>query len=251
MALAFRAAFLGRGFRIGTTKCTLFKISLDSLSHVQNNYDYKALYTLSTASRQTYSTLSGATRKRNVNKSETEQFEVKKTEDGKEIVYEGMLSLRVRNIKFFSLSTTFLALGVQPLIYMKAVMGGIATKWTIPTFAVLAAFAVATPVLLHYVTKRYIIQVLYDPVKDTYTAVTYNIFVKEKKVEFTPQDVTIPTILGMFTTCAIKGKPMFLDAEDFSEQKHYIRIMGYDKPLDLQGGTMKPKPKKIYKPDNV
>lgn len=108
---------------------------------------------------------------------------LEKTADGKDIIQEGMLSIKVRNIKFFSLSTSFLAISCQPLIYMKAVMNGTANSWTIPIFAVFAAFAVATPVLLHYVTKRYITQVCYDPVKDTYTATAYNIFVREKKVE--------------------------------------------------------------------
>lgn len=37
----------------------------------------------------------------------------------------------------------------------------------------------------------------------------------------------------MFTSCAIKGKPVFLDAKFFTDQHHYKRIMGYDKPIDL------------------
>lgn len=53
------------------------------------------------------------------------------------------------------------------------------------------------------------------------------------QIEFTPEDVTIPTMLGMFTSCAIKRKPVFLDAKFFTDQSHYQRIMGYDKPVDL------------------
>lgn len=56
------------------------------------------------------------------------------------------------------------------------------------------------------------------------------------QIEFTPADVTIPTVLGMFTSCAIKGRPVFIDAKYFTDQEHYIKIMGYDKPLDLLVG---------------
>lgn len=40
---------------------------------------------------------------------------------------------------------------------------------------------------------------------------------------------------------------MFLDAEDFHDQRHYVRIMGYDKPLDLQTKGARIKKPKLKK----
>lgn len=46
-------------------------------------------------------------------------------------------------------------------------------------------------------------------------------------------EVKVPEVPGVFTTFVVKGKPLFVDSKYFSEAKHYGRIMGYDKPLDL------------------
>lgn len=38
----------------------------------------------------------------------------------------------------------------------------------------------------------------------------------------------------MFTTCHIKGVPYFFDVKDFPDPTHYVKIMGYDKPIDFK-----------------
>lgn len=38
----------------------------------------------------------------------------------------------------------------------------------------------------------------------------------------------------MFTNCIIKGTPLFLEQNLFYDSSHYIRIMGYDKPVDFK-----------------
>ncbi|XP_003426743.1 transmembrane protein 70 homolog, mitochondrial [Nasonia vitripennis] len=154
-------------------------------------------------------------------------------DNGKQVIYTGLLCSNIRRIKLFSLSTSIIGLAVQPVVYQKALLAGTTTKFTLPAFALIGLLALATPPLLHIITKRYVLSVEYDATKDMYTATTYNLLCIRKKIEFTPEDVTIPTVLGMFTTCAIRGKPVFLDAKSFTDQSHYKRIMGYDKPVDL------------------
>lgn len=41
----------------------------------------------------------------------------------------------------------------------------------------------------------------------------------------------------MFTSFLVKGIPLFVDPRLFPNPEHYGRIMGYDKPIDLQLGT--------------
>lgn len=54
------------------------------------------------------------------------------------------------------------------------------------------------------------------------------------QLEFTPNDVAVPDVNGMFTNCIVKGKPLFLEQSFFHNPNHYIRIMGYDKPIDFK-----------------
>ena len=47
-------------------------------------------------------------------------------------------------------------------------------------------------------------------------------------------DVNVPDIPGMFTTFKAKNVPLFVEMTQFNDPTHYGKIMGYDKPLDLQ-----------------
>lgn len=39
----------------------------------------------------------------------------------------------------------------------------------------------------------------------------------------------------MFSTFMVKDKtPLFVDVSQFTDPEHYVRMMGYDKPLDLK-----------------
>lgn len=38
----------------------------------------------------------------------------------------------------------------------------------------------------------------------------------------------------MFTSFYAKNQPLFVDPKLFEDPKHYGKIMGYDKPLDLK-----------------
>ena len=75
---------------------------------------------------------------------------------------------------------------------------------------------------------------LFSQVEDKYTAYVYNIILRPKKIEFRVSDVNVPDIPGMFTTFKAKNVPLFVEMTQFNDPTHYGKIMGYDKPLDLQ-----------------
>merc|ERR1719436_2234158 len=99
-------------------------------------------------------------------------------------------------------------------------------------------FTFATPLLIHYISKKYVTELVYNKIEDSYTAVTYSLLLREKKVSFKLSDVKIPDIPAMFTTIIVgreKQIPLFVDgAHAFSDPQHYVKIMGYDKPLNLR-----------------
>lgn len=95
-------------------------------------------------------------------------------------------------------------------------------------------FTFVTPILLNIVTKKYVINVTFDPDKEIYTAETLTFFLRKRKLEFKPEDVKVPDIPGMFTSMLIKDVPLFMDPRMFPNPDHYIKIMGYDKPIDFK-----------------
>ena len=104
--------------------------------------------------------------------------------------------------------------------------------------AFLSFFTFATPLLIHWVSKKYVTELLYNKIDDTYTAVTYSLLLRKKKINFKVNDVKITDIPSMFTTFIVgggKGTPLFVDGvQAFSVPQHYVKLMGYDKPLDLR-----------------
>jgi len=54
------------------------------------------------------------------------------------------------------------------------------------------------------------------------------------QLTFKPENVVVPDVTGMFTNCIIKNVPLFLEQKFFYDSSHYIRIMGYDKPVDFK-----------------
>lgn len=53
-------------------------------------------------------------------------------------------------------------------------------------------------------------------------------------MEFKQSDVVIPDVPGMFTTFLAKGVPLFIEPKQFSDPDQYIKLMGFDKPIDFK-----------------
>jgi hypothetical protein len=51
-------------------------------------------------------------------------------------------------------------------------------------------------------------------------------------------------MLGMFESFRINGKPLFVDPSQFPNQVDYVKLMGYDKPMDFTYYEDKEKQKK-------
>ncbi|XP_018404465.1 PREDICTED: transmembrane protein 70 homolog, mitochondrial [Cyphomyrmex costatus] len=152
---------------------------------------------------------------------------------GKTEIYYGPLTKQIKLLKLFSLLTSSGGLLVQPFLYMKAIENdniGV----VLGIFACIGFFAITTPLLIHMITKKYVTYLYYNAKEDTYIANTYSLFARTKKLTFTPKDVVVPDVNGMFTNCVIRNVPLFLEQKFFYDSSHYIRIMGYDKPIDFK-----------------
>ncbi len=96
----------------------------------------------------------------------------------------------------------------------------------------LGFFTLVTPLLIHFLTKRYVTWMYYDPRTEKFTASTWSFFVREKIHKFTADEVEHPDFGGFLMTVKVEGKPLFIIAEGFLSKEAYIKLMGYDKPID-------------------
>ncbi|XP_026273315.1 transmembrane protein 70 homolog, mitochondrial [Frankliniella occidentalis] len=145
------------------------------------------------------------------------------------VVYQGRLGTQIRRTKLFSFSTTILGLATQPLLYNQIT----SLPVLIVTCSIAGFFTFVTPFLLHQLVKRYVNYVSYNAEKDTYYAHCTTFLFQEKKIPFGPGDGKVPDNAGMFTTMEVKGVPMMIELDIF-DKEHLIRILGYDKPLNIE-----------------
>ncbi|XP_042886511.1 transmembrane protein 70 homolog, mitochondrial-like [Penaeus japonicus] len=133
-------------------------------------------------------------------------------------IYRGILATQIRMVKTFSLSTTMLGLMMQPIIVQKAAETSFGIVVAMGSF--IGFFTFVTPLLIHWITKKYVTRLEYDHEKDLYSATTLSFFLREKKIHFKVQDIHVPAVPGMFTTFLAKNKPLFVDPKMFSDLEH-------------------------------
>ncbi|CAH2106540.1 unnamed protein product [Euphydryas editha] len=161
-----------------------------------------------------------------------------KQENELERIYYGPLTPQIKAVKIFSVSSSAAGLAAQPFILREATTIG-STPLLVAICSVIGFFTFVTPLLLHFITKKYVTEIHYDPKTLTYKATTINFFIAPVQLDFKVEDVVVPDIPGMFTTMFAKGKPLFIEARHFTDPLHYAKIMGYDKPLDFKLGENK------------
>lgn len=156
--------------------------------------------------------------------------------DSKELVYIGTLASQIRGIKIFSLLTSGMGICGQPILIEQASKLG-SKPLIVAVCGILGIFTFVTPVLLHLITRKYVTEIWYDESTGKYTATTLTFFMREKDLEFTPGDVEIPDIMGIFSSFIVKGVPLFVEPTTFKKTSHYGKIMGFDKPIDFKLGV--------------
>jgi transmembrane protein 70, mitochondrial len=98
-----------------------------------------------------------------------------------EKIYSGALTSQIKVLKIFSLTTSAIGLGVQPLVFTKF-LAQYGSGATVGIFSALAFFTAVTPILIHYIAKKYIAELYYDKSLQTYKAITYSFFLGRVEV---------------------------------------------------------------------
>ncbi|XP_015429414.1 PREDICTED: transmembrane protein 70, mitochondrial [Dufourea novaeangliae] len=155
----------------------------------------------------------------------------------KELIYTGLLSKNIFGLKLFTLGTSCVALVTLPFVWDNAIQAD-KDAITLGLIGFMGVYAICTPLLIHFlVGRKYVANMYYDSAADKYLAQTYSILLKKKTVEFTENDVHVPDFTGPFSTCFVKGKPMFFTEPEFTDKTHYHKLMGHYKPINFQLNT--------------
>uniref|UniRef100_A0A8C6T2I1 Transmembrane protein 70 n=1 Tax=Neogobius melanostomus TaxID=47308 RepID=A0A8C6T2I1_9GOBI len=145
----------------------------------------------------------------------------------------GSLGTAVRGVKAFSYSTSGASVLLMPHIFLNTGLG--AQSWALQAVfcGVIGFFTFLTPVMLHLITKGYVVRLYHDPTQDVYTAITYSVFLTEKRTVFHQMQVRLPDVSKMFTTFYADRTGLLVNPDLFTVPQHYNHLMGYDKPFNF------------------
>ncbi|XP_053343026.1 transmembrane protein 70, mitochondrial [Clarias gariepinus] len=160
------------------------------------------------------------------------------SEDGV-LIYNGNLGRAVLGVKFFSYSSSVFSLCVMPLIFMRTGLGMSSLAMKVAFCGFIGFFTFLTPVLLHLITKGYVVRLYHNKETDVYTAVTYSALLVEKKTRFHQSDVKVPDVSRMFTSFYAKKKSMLVNPMLFDLPHDYNHLMGYDRPFSFDPDDLK------------
>lgn len=110
------------------------------------------------------------------------QSPAKDSADGQlQRVYYGSLAPRMKLVKLFSLTTSLAGIAAQPILMEQGMkIGG--TGMAVALCTVGGFFTFVTPLLLHFITKKYVTELHYNPVTEEYTATTISLILMKIKV---------------------------------------------------------------------
>lgn len=120
----------------------------------------------------------------NSNQTNSKEQRESKYEDVEGVsIYEGKYTNQILRVKLFSLTTSAMGLVAQPVLWQKGIeVSGTGLSMLICSVA--GIFTFVTPLLLHFVTKKYAIDIIYNEKTDEYTCITVSFFLFKNKVIF-------------------------------------------------------------------
>jgi len=136
-------------------------------------------------------------------------------------------------VKAFSYSTSGASLVFMPYTLLTSGLAVQSLAVKAAFCGVIGFFTFLTPTLLYFITKGYVVRLYHRPDTDTYTAVTYSLFLTEKRSVFRQRQVSVPSVSHMFTSFYADGRGLLVNPELFPLPQDYNHLMGYDRPFSF------------------
>ncbi len=95
-------------------------------------------------------------------------------------------------------------------------------------------FIFLTPLLSVFLTKRYVSRMYYNKEEQRLSAVLFNFWLFEYKLDFKLDDIYVPEYPGPFSTVKSKStnKSFFIDLNQIDNVTLVEKFLGYDKPFE-------------------
>ena len=106
------------------------------------------------------------------------------------LIYVGQLTHQLKAAKILSLSSSLLGLMMLPLLTDTLSTSTMFAKLFV--FGTTSFFIFATPILSQILTRKYVSRMYYNHDDKKFTAILFNFFLFEYKLEFTIDDVYMP-----------------------------------------------------------
>lgn len=147
-------------------------------------------------------------------------------------------------VKLFSYTTSGISLVIVPQMFLQTGLGVDNLALQVVFCGMIGFFTFLTPVLLHLMSRSYVLRLYHNPGTDTYTAVTYSVFLTEKRCVFHQKQVRIPAVSKLFTTFYAGQVGLLVNPDLFPIPQDYVHLMGYDKPFRFSSDDMDTSDKK-------
>lgn len=105
----------------------------------------------------------------------------KKTHPDGVSIYTGKYNWRIIRVKIFSLTTSVLGVCAQPFLWQKSQLIG-STGLGVLVCSTVGVFTFITPILIHFIMKKYVVDIRYNKATDEYTCYTISFFLFKNKV---------------------------------------------------------------------
>ncbi|XP_070605293.1 transmembrane protein 70, mitochondrial [Erythrolamprus reginae] len=149
------------------------------------------------------------------------------------LIYSGTLTKTILGVKLFCFTSSIATASMVFVVIHKYGLNVDKLYSEIALYSATLFFIFLTPMLLHLLTRRYIIRLYHKDKTDIYTAITYSGILREKKKLFHQKDVMVPDMSKMFTTFYVKRRAMLVNPLNFGYARDYSHLMGYDKPFNF------------------
>lgn len=114
-------------------------------------------------------------------KSNENQNLSKKTHSDGVSIYTGKYNWRIIRVKIFSLTTSALGVCAQPYLWQKSQLIG-STGLGVLVCSIVGVFTFITPILIHFIMKKYVVDIRYNKETDEYTCYTISFFLFKNRV---------------------------------------------------------------------
>lgn len=175
-----------RGILLSSRQTQFFKINLSSVRSIKiaDNFTGSRYFSI-LASKSLRNLQLNRFPCRNISvtsvKSNENQNLSKKTHPDGVSIYTGKYNWRIMRVKIFSLTTSVLGVCAQPFLWQKSQLIG-STGLGVLVCSIAGVFTFITPILIHFVMKKYVVDIRYNKETDEYTCYTISFFLLKNKV---------------------------------------------------------------------